>query len=178
MTKKQNEEYNNLIKDIINNEEFIKTQNDKHHGSTKYNHLLNVSKCSFIMGKIFHANIETVTVSGVLHDFFHGERTESIENSYLNHPLTAVINAKEVFNINKEEENAIRTHMFHYESLKKALPFINKEDRVTNLNKPQSKEAWIVCISDFLVSAMECYRYKIPYALNIFVIGLFSKFLS
>ena len=98
MIKKYKEEYNNLTKNIINNEHFLMTKNDMHHGRTKYEHLVRVSKCAFVMSKIFKADTITCTTAGLLHDLFYGERTDSIENSYLNHPHTV---------INKEEEASI-----------------------------------------------------------------------
>ena len=44
MTKKNRIKYNDIVKDIINNEVFLLTKNDIHHGSNKYDHLIRVSK--------------------------------------------------------------------------------------------------------------------------------------
>ena len=168
MKKEYKIEYNELTKYIINNEYFLLTKNDLHHGSSKYEHLIRVSKCSFVLGKIFKANIETVTKAGLLHDFFFGGRKEKIENSYLNHPNTALKNAQEYFNIDENIASAIKTHMFHHVVLKKIFPFINRKEKVNfKETKPTNKESWIVCISDLLVSIMECQRFEFSYIANL-----------
>ena len=177
MINKYKNEYNNLIKNITESEEFKKTKNDTHHGSTKYGHLIRVSKCSFVLSKIFKANVETATVSGLLHDFFYGERKSSKENDFLVHPFTASDNAKKYFNITLEEQSAIETHMYHHAAIKKMVPFIDKEE-AKNYNKPQSKEGWIVCISDCLVSMLEGARYELPYLANVYMIFLITKMMN
>lgn len=168
MKKEYKLEYNEITKNIINNEYFLLTRNDLHHGSSKYEHLIRVSKCSFVLGKFFKADIKTVTTAGLLHDFFFGGRKDKEENSYLNHPMTAAKNAKEYFNIDNNVEQVIKTHMFHHTLIKKIFPFINRKEKVKiKDNKPTSKEGWIVCISDLLVSIMECQRFEFSYIANL-----------
>ena len=129
---------------------------------------MRVSKCSFILGKIFKADISAVTRAGLLHDFFFGTRKQSIENSYLNHPLTAAKNAEKHFNINDLEKEAIKSHMFHHIIIKKIFPFLNRhEKRKIKSSKPTSKEGWIVCISDLIVSIIECQRFELSYLANL-----------
>lgn len=174
--KKIKNEYNKLTEYIINNKHFIKTKEDVHHGSTKYEHLIRVSKCSYIMSKILRANTKTCVTAGLLHDLFYGERTDKEENSYLNHPNTAAFNAYVFFDINDEEKEAIKTHMFHHVIFKKLCPMFNRKEKA-NLkeSKPASKEAWIVSISDLLVSIYESSKF-IEYKLNIAFVLLFSAF--
>ena len=86
----------------------------------------------------------------------------------MNHPKTSVYNDKEYFNIDEKIESAIKTHMFHHVILKKIFPFINRKEKVsTKENKPTNKESWIVCISDLLVSIMECQRFEFSYIANL-----------
>lgn len=171
MKKEYKKEFDEITRNIISNEYFQRTKDDFHHGSCKYDHLLRVAKLSFVLGKIMKADIKSVTRSAILHDFFFGSRKESIENSYLNHPSTAAKNAKEIFNINELEETAIKTHMFHHVLLKKIFPFINrKEHAKLKENKPTSKEGWIVCISDLIVSVIECQRYEFSYLANLSIL--------
>lgn len=168
MKKEYKLEYYEIVEDIINNKHFLKTKEDIHHGSNKYEHLIRVSKCSFVLGKIFKADINSVTRAGILHDFFFGTRKEKEENSYLNHPHTAAFNARIYFNITPLEEEAIKTHMYHHVLLKKVIPFINrKESAKLKENKPTSKEGWIVCISDLIVSLFECQRFELTYLANL-----------
>lgn len=175
MKKENYNEYKNILKDILNKEEFLKTKEDLHHGTSKYDHLIRVSKCSFVLGKIFKADINSLTKAALLHDFFYGSRTEKEENSYLNHPKTAVNNAKKIFNITDFEAEIIETHMFHHIILKKIFPFINKKEKAKiKENKPKSKEGWILCLSDLLVSIMEAERFELSYVTNLLLLMLFN----
>ncbi len=168
MKKELISEYKQITEKIINNDKFQKTKEDLHHGSNKYEHLIRVSKCSFILGKIFKANIESVTKAALLHDFFFGSRKTKKENSYLNHPKTAAKNAKTYFNINKLEEDAIKSHMYHHVIIKKVLPFINRNEKAKVKDyKPNSKEGWIVCISDLIISIVETIRFELTYIVKL-----------
>lgn len=177
MKKELISEYKNITENIINNDKFKRTLDDFHHGSSKYEHLIRVSKCSFILGKIFKANVESVTKAGLLHDFFFGSRKSKQENSYLNHPKTAAKNARIYFNINELEEDAIKSHMYHHVIIKKIFPFINRHEKAKIKDfKPNSKEGWIVCISDLLVSIMETVRYEFSYAAKLSFLIIISAF--
>lgn len=168
MKKEYKLEYKEITDEIINNEYFELTKKDLHHGSSKYDHLVRVSKCSFVLGKLFKADIKSVTRAALLHDFFFGGRKDKEENSYLNHPKTAAINAKEYFDITPLEEEAIKTHMFHHVLIKKIFPFINHNEKAKiKDNKPRSKEGWIVCLADLLVSIREVQVYEFSYIANI-----------
>ena len=175
MKKEYENEYNELVKNIINNEQFLKTKNDLHHGSSKYDHLIRVSKCSFVLAKWLKADVLVTTKAAILHDFFFGGRKDKPENSYLSHPQTAANNAKKYFNITEKEEEIIKTHMFHHVLIKKIFPFINRHEKASiKENKPKSKEAWIVCISDLLVSIIECERFEFSYLVNLSYLILFN----
>lgn len=175
MKKEYKLEYKEITNEIINNEYFKLTKNDTHHGSNKYDHLLRVSKCSFVLGKIFKADIKSVTRAALLHDFFFGSRKEKEENSYLNHPKTAAQNAKMYFDITPLEEEAIKSHMFHHVLIKKIFPFINRNEKAKiKNNRPTSKEGWIVCIADLLVSIREVQIYEFSVLANISYIIIFN----
>ena len=175
MKKEYKLEYKEITNEIINNEYFKLTKNDTHHGSNKYDHLLRVSKCSFVLGKIFKADIKSVTRAALLHDFFFGSRKEKEENSYLNHPKTAAQNAKMYFDITPLEEEAIKSHMFHHVLIKKIFPFINRKEKVSIKEfKPKTKEGWIICLSDLLVSVMECERFQFTYVANVSLLIIFN----
>ncbi len=168
MTKILKDEFESYICDILEDEHFLETKKDLHHGSSKYEHSLRVAKCSFKLGKVFHADMKSLTRSALLHDFFIGTRKEKPENSYLKHPETAARNAKEYFNVSDKEAEDIRTHMFHHVLIKKILPFINREEKAKVRDyKPQSKEGWIICASDLIVSVMECERFQFSYVANV-----------
>lgn len=175
MTKSSKSEFENLVCDILENENFLETKKDLHHGTSKYEHSLRVAKLSYKLSKIFKADVKSTTRAGLLHDFFFGTRKEKPENSYLRHPVTASNNAKKYFNVSTIEAEAIKTHMFHQVLLKKIFPFINRKEKVSVKEfKPKSKEGWIICASDLLVSIMECERFQFTYVANVSLLILFN----
>ncbi len=175
MTKNNKQEFDLLVKDILENEHFLETKKDLHHGSSKYEHCLRVARMSYRLAKFFKADVKSATKAGLLHDFFLGTRKEKPENSYLRHPLTAASNAKKYFDVTPLEEEAIKTHMFHQVLLKKLFPFINREEKASIKEfKPKSKEGWIICASDLLVSIIECERFQFTYAANVALILIFN----
>ncbi len=175
MTKRLNEEFDYLVSDILNNEHFLATKKDLHHGTSKYEHSLRVAKLSYKLSKVFKADSKSAARAGLLHDFFFGTRKEKPENSYLRHPVTASNNAKKYFNVTDLEAEAIKTHMFHQVLLKKIFPFINRKEKVSIKEfKPKSKEGWIICLSDLLVSIIECERFQFSYAANITLLLIFN----
>ncbi len=166
-----NKEYKEISEPILNNANFVKLKDDNHHGSTRYDHCRRVSYLSFLMAKIFKGNCKNVVEAGLLHDFFHGNTNSNESITYLTHPKTSVENAKKYFELNKEEEEIIETHMYHYALVKNAFPFINKGEKVKAKEyKPKSKEGAIVCISDLLVSIFEVARFKVRYNTCLYIL--------
>ncbi len=175
MTKNNKEEFELLVSDILDNEHFLETKKDLHHGTSKYEHSLRVAKLSYKLSKIFKADSLVCARAGLLHDFFFGTRKEKPENSYLRHPVTAARNAQKYFNVTDNEAEAIKTHMFHQVVIKKLLPFINPHEKASIREfKPKSKEGWIICASDLLVSIMECERFQFTYVANVTLLLIFN----
>ena len=175
MTKKTNIEFENLVSDILENEYFLETKKDIHHGTSKYEHSIRVAKLSYNLSKIFKADKKVTARAGLLHDFFFGTRKEKPENSYLRHPVTASLNAQKYFNVSELESEAIKTHMFHQVLLKKIFPFINHKEKASIKEfKPKSKEGWIICTSDMIVSIMECERFQFSYVANVALLLVFN----
>ncbi len=172
---KLNKEYHNLAKDILENEYYLTLKNDAHHGSNRYDHCKRVSYVSFIMAKMFKGNTNDVVISGLLHDFYYGKCNANDKITYLNHPRTSVNNSLKYFDLNENEINIIETHMYHYALVKNLLPFINKDDKVKAREyKPQSKEGYIVCLSDLLVSIFEVFHFKVRYTTCLYFIFLIN----
>lgn len=175
MTKKTNCEFESLVSDILNNPYFLETKKDLHHGTSKYEHSLRVARLSYKLGKTFNADIKATARAGLLHDFFFGTRKEKPENSYLRHPVTAANNAKKYFNVSDLEAQAIKTHMFHQVLLKNMLPFVPWKEKVSVKEfKPKSKEGWIICASDLIVSVLECERFQFTYMANVAMLLIFN----
>lgn len=178
MTKVETCEFESYVCDILENEKFLETKKDLHHGSSKYEHSLRVARMSYKLGKMFHADMKSLTRTALLHDFFFGTRKEKPENSYLRHPETAAKNAKMYFNVTDKEAEDIRTHMFHHVCIQRLLPFVNRHEHVKIKDyKPKSKEGWIICASDLIVSAMECERFQFTYQANLALILIFNIFM-
>ena len=164
-------EYYDIVSGIITDERFKSLKEDTHHNTSKYDHLLRVSKLSYKIAKHTKANVVETTRAGLLHDFFFGGRKDSQRNSYLNHPYTSAMNAKERFNINESEAEIIKTHMFHHTFFRSIIPFINPNEKVKiKEGKPKTKEAWIVCLSDFIVSAYEGLRFNVGGKMALFIL--------
>ena len=132
-------EYKKIVKDILDNKEFNKLKEYKHHGLTRYDHVLRVSYWSYNIAKKLRLDYKSVARAGLLHDFFFvnnqaitlGERIKV----FCNHPKKALENSKKYFNINKQEEKIILSHMFP-----------------ANLTIPTTFESWLVNIVDTVAS--------------------------
>ena len=65
--------------------------------------------------------------------------------------------------------------MFHQVLLKKIFPFINHKEKASIKEfKPKSKEGWIICASDMIVSIMECERFQFSYVANVALLLVFN----
>lgn len=133
-------EYYQIIKDILNNPEFIKRKNYVHHyQESVYDHCLRVSKDCFKIGKKLHLNYKDLAIAGLLHDFYdkpwqeNQEKVPLLKKHGFVHAHQARLNANKHFKkfMNSHIEEMIETHMFP----------LNKKI-------PRSKEAWILTIVD------------------------------
>ena len=168
-------EFKKITTNILNDNRFMLLKNDVHHGTTKYAHCKRVSYLSFLFSKLFKGNVAEVTRAALLHDFFFGERLAKDENSYLKHPFVSAKNAKKYFNVTKDEENTIKSHMYHYALVKKISLLTNEEDRRYLIeNKPKGKAGIIVCLSDLLVSIYEVACYKIRYNASLYLLFILN----
>ena len=138
-------DYYEIVKNVLENEEFQKRKTYAHHGNiTVYEHSLKVSKLAYKMSKIFkNIDSESVAIGALLHDFYKTpwQSKPSAKHFFEKHGFThaneAFLNAKEYFPevINEKTEDIIKKHMFPL-----------------NIALPKYKESWIVTISDKLVS--------------------------
>lgn len=89
-----------------------------------------------------------------MHDFFIKEDVNKKKyNTYLKiHPLIALNNSKEFFDVNEVEENIIKSHMYPIN------PF-----------RPVYRESRIVCFCDKIVSIYEFFRYELKFTTNLLI---------
>ena len=159
MSAKQKDEFMNIVKDVLNNNEFKGLDNEMHHGITRYGHSLRVAKATFTCSKALKLDYKSATRAAILHDFFSNEdlRGMSGPETIYEHPKKAAINAKKYFNISAKEENIIASHMF---PLSRVMP--------------KYAESWVVTAMDKGVALYEMYRFKLSLLLGIWMIFVFN----
>ena len=137
-----------IIGHIISDEDFKKLISIKQHiFFNRYEHLINVSKLSYKLGKIFKADLETCVLAWLLHDYHF-----TYVKSYI-HGIMSAENAKK-FWVSTEIQEIIKNHMFP--SGRKAL------------QRPKSKEFWIVKFCDSFSAIYEIFY-------SIFKLSFFGK---
>ena len=156
-------DYLNLIEDILYNKEFKKIENSSHHGlSNRLEHSLRVSYYSYKISKILLLNYKEVARAGLLHDFFITEELKGKERaiSAFVHPKKALQNSVNNFNLSEKEKNIIEAHMF---------PLVPTK-------VPKYFESWVVSAIDKVVAVYELsYSYgtkalcKLP---NAYIVSL------
>lgn len=151
-------EYDMIIKDILDHEQFKVMSEIKHHNTTRLDHMMKVSYYSYLIARALHLNYKETARAGLLHDFYLGRTVDynkvkdKIKLYTHNHPKEAVENAKKYFDINAIEEDIIRSHMFPID-----------------IKIPKYAESWIVSTVDKVVGTYEFYKkasHKVKYAIN------------
>jgi uncharacterized protein len=134
-------EYEYLIKDILNNKEFNKIENIEHHGTTRMIHSKRVSYYSYSICKFLHLDYVSAARAGLLHDFFLSEaemKKRTRITSLFTHSKKALKNSSKIFCLNEKEENIIVSHMFPL-----------------GIHLPVYMESWIVSTVDKVVGTYE-----------------------
>ena len=135
-------EFDEIVKDIINNEVFLDLKNYKHHGITRYEHCLRVGKMTYRIAKKHKLRYIEATRAAVLHDcFFIRYQEINIINkikTIIIHPRLVINEQSERFNINKFEQKMILSHMFP-----------------VGIHIPLSFEAWVLNYVDHVASIYE-----------------------
>lgn len=168
MTKyKKDQEYLNIVNNIMQNEEFKKMNKIKHHNTTRLDHLLKVSYYSYKISKVLKLDYKDVAVGGLLHDFYKEEINdcdtikEKIKLFTVKHPKDAVDNSKELFDLTEKEINIIETHMFPI-----------------GYKIPKYAESWIVSFVDKVLSFSEFskkFSYKLAYVFNLYLVFILNS---
>lgn len=115
---KENKEYFEFVKDLLDHEVVKEMKNFRHHYSTTcYQHCLNVSYYNYLVCKKLGLNAKAAARAGMLHDLFlydwrENPRKRGTLPHGFSHPRKALNNAKEHFELNKREEDIILKHMW------------------------------------------------------------------
>ena len=108
--------YLDIVNDILENEEFIKTKDIAHHGLNRYDHSGRVSYYSYKVAKMLGLDYEQVARGALLHDFFLVDNDvitiREKMGTLVNHPKYAAKFASKYFDLTEKEKDMILTHMF------------------------------------------------------------------
>ena len=139
------EEYYEIVQDILQHEEFQKLKDFFHHNSSIYAHVNDVAYFSYRISKYFKLDYRSAARGALLHDFFlydwrNHDAPDLPRKKFhgLAHPAIAVVNAKKHFSINEIEEDIIKRHMWPL-----------------TLVPPKYKESYIVSFADKYLSSKE-----------------------
>jgi len=133
--------YSRIVNHILENEEFLKISNCKHHGITRLEHSLRVSYFSYKICKKLHLNAKETAEAGLLHDFFTNDEMTKRQNklSVFIHPKKSLKNASYHFDLSEMQKDIIYSHMF---------PLIPNRP-------PKYLESWLVSFVDKGVAVYE-----------------------
>lgn len=134
-TLRNDKELIGIAKSIVNNIEYIKLKNIRHHRTTRYNHSIRVAYISYRIARVLRLNKERIVKGALLHDFFYEEKQRSMFNK---HPKLAMIHAIQVFGVLDVEIDIIEKHMFP-----------------VTISLPRYRESWIVCLVDKAIAIRE-----------------------
>lgn len=151
--------FEDIADSIINTKKFNELKNEVHHGLTRYIHVMRVSKFTYKITKLLKMDYVSATRAALLHDYFTSKDVEKYSGleKWNIHPNIAYENAKEEFNLNKKEHNAIVSHMF---PLGKSVP--------------KYKESWTLNIIDKSVSTYEQYKYNWKNAFSVYILFIIN----
>ncbi len=159
MSLSKNQEFQEIVKDILDNQKFQKLDSELHHGISRYGHSLRVARVTYKLSKRLRWNYVSVTRAALLHDFFLDEQLEGYNNAqtWCKHPEVALSNAIQYFELTDRQQNAIVSHMFPSCKV-----------------MPKYKESWLISLVDKGVSFYEMYRFKAGLVLGIWAIFFFN----
>ena len=133
-----------FVKDLEDKGRYSMLKDFYQHGNTTvYSHCLDVAAKSLYLADEYKANIDrkSLIYGALLHDYFLYDWHDTPKEYGLHgftHPMTAMKNARQDYDIDAKTAWIIRTHMFPL------VPIA-----------PKSKEGWIVCIADKMCASHE-----------------------
>lgn len=138
-----NQEYYDIVKEILLNEEFLKRLNYNHHENRSvYVHSLMVSTRAYKISKKLGLDYKSAAIGGLLHDFYYDDWQKVHKKGIKN--LHGFVHAREALeNSNKYFPNL---------TTKKVNDIIVKHMFPLNIIPPKYIEGWIVTLVDKYVS--------------------------
>ncbi len=154
--QKQDVEFTNIVKNILDNEEFKKIDKIEHHGISRLDHSMRVAYYSYKVAKFLRLDYVKTARGGLLHDFFLSPEDRTTKDRFVStfvHPKEALQTAKKHFELSRKEEDMIRSHMFPI-----------------NPSVPKYAESWVVSTVDKVVAVNELslkFKFKLKYAYSL-----------
>lgn len=149
-------EYLAIVKDILDNEEFRKLANFRHHSTSILEHVQFVSYVAYRIAKSLGLDYRSAARGGLLHDFFlydwHNHDEPDLprdRNHGLAHPGIALRNARKHFHLNRIEEDIILRHMWPFTPVP---PRFKESYVVTLADKYSATKEYSDRLRDFLAS--------------------------
>ena len=103
ISNNRNKSYYDIVRDVLDNEEYQQLKNIKHHGLDRLEHNKRVSYYSYLVCKILHLDYESAARAGMLHDFFLDENEDTTIKARINllerHPKKSLNNALRYFDL-------------------------------------------------------------------------------
>ena len=116
----------------------------QHRTSNTFNHVCHVARMSYRISQKLHieVNEDSMLRGAMLHDYYLYDLVGNPMGAYRHgttHPVKALENASQEFDLNEKERNIIESHMWP----------------LTLLHLPKSREAWIVSVADKICAVKE-----------------------
>ncbi len=159
MTKSQKNEFEIIIKDIIENPNFKELDNETHHGISRFGHSYRVAEGVYKITKKLHFHYKEATRAALLHDFYFNYQLEEngeVKN-LIEHQNMALLNASKYYDLNDLQKNMIESHMF---PMSKVFP--------------KFKESICLTLVDKVVAIYEQQRYKVGMKLGVYLLFIFN----
>lgn len=136
-------EFNNIIKDIIDNETVLQMKNYiQHFNTTCFDHCKTVAYYSYLMCKELGLDYHSAARAGMLHDLFLYDWRKPRPNGKglhgFRHPRLALNNSMKLFELNSIEQDCILKHMWPL-----------------TVKFPKYKESYIITIADKYATYLE-----------------------
>ncbi len=159
LTKSQKNEFDCIVKDIIENPNFKELDKETHHGISRLGHSYRVATGVYKITKKLHFHYKEATRAALLHDFYFNYQLEEngeVKN-LIEHQNMALLNASKYYRLSELQKNMIESHMF---PMCKVLP--------------KFKESICLTLVDKVVAIYEQQRYKVGMKLGVYLLFVFN----
>lgn len=142
----EKDEIEDILSGIRSDEHVLEMKKYIQHGQfSTYSHCENVAAASYVLNRLLHthADMDILLKGASLHDFYLYDWHDGSDKSHRGHGFIhaeiAAGNAEKYFHVDDRVLHVIRCHMWPL--------------NISML--PRSREAWLVCLADKLVSLYE-----------------------